>query len=80
MSLLSNSLIIILIFIIVLFSYVVFSLSFTSPKDNSQLLRLPGLALSTSYVGTRILEYKENNNILYFGASEETYADFVYAQ
>lgn len=83
MSFLASSLAAILLFIVSLFMYVIFSLTPTLPQvlnPVSKLTKLPGISLSTSYLGTRVLEYKVDNNVVYIGVSQDTYAGFVYAK
>ena len=81
MSLLASGLASLFFLITVVFLYIVASFVTVTPSSfatTSNLIRLPGLSLSTSYLGDRILEYKEVNDVVYIGVKKDTYASFVY--
>jgi len=66
-----------------LFLYLVVPSFTTSPKELAripQLVQLPGLSLSTSYLGDRVLEYKDKTNRIYMDVDNTTYSGYVYAE
>lgn len=72
---------------ITLFLLLVFLLILVSPrsksgemKNISNLMQLPGLSLSTSYIEDRIPSYSDNTNIFYINMKSDNYAGFVYAK
>lgn len=81
MTLISTRLFIVVFLIICIFSYILFLLSTSSIKKTksiSELIRLPGISLSTSYLGSRIREYKDETNTVYLTMPQDDFSDFVY--
>ena len=46
----------------------------------SRLVSLPGISLSTSYVGDRIPSYSDFSNEFYFGVKKDSFASFIYVK
>ena len=83
MSLLASRLATIIFLISCLFMYILILLTTTPEQNNlhtSKLIQLPGISLSTSYLGDRILEYSDESNSVYLGMQKDNYARFVYAK
>jgi hypothetical protein len=83
MSLLANSLVSLFILISFLFFYILVLLQTTSmhnTTDTMNLIQLPGVSLSTSNLGNRILEYSDESNSVYMTIDKDTYAGFVYVK
>ncbi len=46
----------------------------------SNLVKLPNISLSTTFVESRILEYQDYSNDFYLGMKKDSFAGFVYAK
>jgi len=46
----------------------------------SDLVKLPGIALSNTYIENRILEYSDFSNDFYLGMKNNNYTGFTYAK
>jgi len=83
MSLLASKLAAALCLISCIFLYVLILLGTTSKHntaDTMNLIKLPGISLSTSHLGNRILEYSDESNGVYMGIDNDTYSRFTYAK
>lgn len=83
MNLLASKLAAALCLISCIFFYVLILLGTTSKHntvDTMNLIKLPGISLSTSHAGNRILEYSDESNGVYMGIYKDTYSGFVYAE
>lgn len=73
-----------MVFVIVFIFLCTLILLGTTPKQNTadtmKLIKIPGISLSTSYLGDRILEYSDESNKVYIEINQDTYAGFVYAK
>lgn len=72
-----------LIFLCIAFGYVVSALNGTQNSEIqrlSNITKLPGIALSTTYLENRILYYDDDSNQLYPTQKKYTYTGFVYAK
>lgn len=83
MSLLASRLATVFFLISCLFIYTLILLV-TIPQQEisptNKLISLPGVSLSTSYLGSRILEYSDESNRVYLGIQKESYTRFIYAK
>lgn len=72
-----------ILFLVSLFTYVLVLLFDTSPvaqTNISSLSILPGISLSTTYLGDRIIEYQDDTPFIYLGVPKDTYSSFIYAK
>ncbi|WP_455757829.1 hypothetical protein [Sulfurimonas sp.] len=72
--------------ILVVFLYIVMFNS-TPSKEHvntithaTNLVKLPGISLSSTYIENRILEYGDFSNDFYLGMRKNNYTGFVYAK
>lgn len=83
MTIISTRLSIIFFLIVSTFLYVLFVL-YSTPKQEtkniSNLIKIPGISLSSSYLGNRIREYEDETHTVYFGMSKDDFSSFVYAK
>ena len=83
MNLLASKLAAALCLISCIFFYVLILLGTTSKHnttDTMKLIKIPGISLSTSYLGDRILEYSDESNKVYMEINKDTYAGFIYVK
>ena len=83
MSFVAKSLLSTIFFITLCFLFVIFFLLKT-PIDTTtnlkELIQIPGVSLSASYLDDRILEYKDETHSIYFNLTKDNYSSYVYAK
>jgi len=70
--------------LLVIFVFLIFSshesLNLTKIKAITEITKLPGVSLSTSYFEERIPTYKDSSNRFYINVNSYSYMEYVYAQ